>query len=85
MRAVGHPLEEWRRARGMSLQELAEKVGVTASMVSQIIHRRKYPSRRLALRIREVTAIPICRLYDMPACAAAAAGRPDGEGGHGCG
>jgi len=63
---AGHPLDAWRRARGMTLEELAHEFGVTASMVSQIIHRRKYPSRTLACRIREVTAIPICRLYDLP-------------------
>ena len=75
MSAVCHPLDAWRHARGMKLCDLAREIGVTPSMVCQIIHRQKYPSRRLALRIRTVTAIPICRLYDMP----------DEDGGEQCG
>lgn len=54
MTRSAHPLRTWRKAHGVTLTTLAEKLGVRPSHLSGI-ENGKNPSMALAARIREAT------------------------------
>lgn len=51
-----HALRRWRKKNDMTLTELAERVGVTASHLSEIENGRNTPSLELAAKLSRITA-----------------------------
>ncbi len=51
-------LQKWLDEQGQSQVWLAEQLGVTPSMVSQILSGDRSPSLKLAARIEDLTGIP---------------------------
>lgn len=51
-----HPLRQWRTTHGITLAELAKRVGVTPSHLSEIERGRNAPSLDLARRLSLQTA-----------------------------
>ncbi|MES2602130.1 MAG: helix-turn-helix transcriptional regulator [Pseudomonadota bacterium] len=54
-----HPLRDWRRQNGITLQALAEKVGVTQSHLSEIENGNNDPSFGLAIKLSRETGISL--------------------------
>lgn len=55
-----HPMKSWRRANDrMTLAELAAKVGVTPSHLSEIENGKNEPSLELAVRLSRETGIEV--------------------------
>jgi transcriptional regulator with XRE-family HTH domain len=54
-----HPLRDWRNQKGLSQNDLAEKVGVVSSQISQIETGHRRPSLTLAVRLSALTGISI--------------------------
>lgn len=53
----GSVFEAARFRAGLTKKELAEKVGVDPSWISQIVHRHRSPSRKLVKRCADVLAV----------------------------
>jgi transcriptional regulator with XRE-family HTH domain len=53
---VDHPLRKWRETAKITLKSLAERVGVTASHLSEIETGRNTPSLALAAKLSGATA-----------------------------
>ncbi|WP_254368179.1 helix-turn-helix domain-containing protein [Paracoccus sp. Z118] len=75
---VGATLRAARKARGMSLQELAAQSGVSVGMISQVERGRANPSMRLLTALRRALNISLQELFGesggAPSCTA---GDPD--------
>jgi transcriptional regulator with XRE-family HTH domain len=58
-----HPLRKWRKSREKpeekTLAFLADKIGITASHISQIETGLRQPSLPVAVRLSEETGIPV--------------------------
>ena len=54
-----HPMRQWRKETGQTLADIAGKVGVTASHLSEIERYENDPSFPLATKLSEVTGIPL--------------------------
>ena len=63
---MGEGIRGRRKARGMTLSELGEQVGVTASHISQIERGLIEPSLGLLRRIAQVLAVSVQQLFDSP-------------------
>jgi transcriptional regulator with XRE-family HTH domain len=50
-----HPLRDWRKAKQLTQTQVGEKVGITASQISQIETRRRGASLDVAARIERLT------------------------------
>lgn len=50
-----HPLAIWRKAKNLTQQGLASKLGITRWMVNSIETSRRRPSLKLALKIQSET------------------------------
>jgi DNA-binding XRE family transcriptional regulator len=55
-------IAEYLKSKGMTETELAEKAGVTQACINQIKTGKRTPSWRVALRLKEITGIPLERL-----------------------
>jgi transcriptional regulator with XRE-family HTH domain len=62
----GEKLRELREAKGLSLRELAEKVGCSAAFLSDVELGRRHTSDQLFVKIAQVLGIPVAELrtYD---------------------
>ncbi|GIE88124.1 Helix-turn-helix domain-containing protein [Actinoplanes regularis] len=58
-RAVGELLRQWRRARGLSQLEFANRAGVSTRHVSFVETGRTAPSRDMVLRLAEHLSVPL--------------------------
>jgi transcriptional regulator with XRE-family HTH domain/quercetin dioxygenase-like cupin family protein len=58
-RAIGEKLRAVRQQRQMSLRDLAEKAGISASMLSQIETGKAYPSVRSIYNIAAALGLPV--------------------------
>jgi len=56
---LGHRLRKRRQELSLSLRELAERVGVTASFLSQVEHDQASPSIKSLRKISEALEVPI--------------------------
>lgn len=65
-KTLGHFLKEKRSAAGLTLRELAEKIGVTAPFLSDIELGRRYPSDGTLADLAKTLRVPINELkrYD---------------------
>lgn len=54
-----HPLRRYRVNRGLTLEQIADKVGVSFVTISRIEGRKQQASHRLLIRLSEATGIPI--------------------------
>jgi len=66
-----HALRLWRKANGVTLSTLAERVGVTASHLSEVETRRNTPSIELAAKLSRETdgAVPLDAFVPLPEAA----------------
>jgi len=71
---MDHPLKAWRRCQTpkVTLAALAQRVGVTASHLSEVENWKNEPSLDLTARLSEVTGIEM-RSFVIPASAREAA------------
>jgi len=53
-RKLSRQLKEWRRARGLSLEQAAALVGTTSATLSRLERGLHRPRRKLALRLSEL-------------------------------
>lgn len=67
---IGRKVTEYRAQRKMSSKELAEKAGLTPSMLSQIEHSQANPSINTIKKIAAALNIPIYRLFQEEEIAA---------------
>lgn len=60
-----HPLREWRKKQNptMTMNALAEKLGITSAHLSQIEHHKGRPSFDLATALAAITGMPVERFY----------------------
>ena len=59
-------LNEFRKEKGLTITELAREFGITTTHLSMILSGKRFPSRKLALKISEKTGIsPINLLYSI--------------------
>lgn len=56
-----HPLTAWRRAKGLTLEQLGEKLGVSAAALSRYEGGKRMPKRAIALAIEQATAGEVTR------------------------
>lgn len=54
-----HPMREWRRENGKTLQDVADAVGVTQPHLSEVENWKNDPSLDLTARLREYTGLPM--------------------------
>jgi transcriptional regulator with XRE-family HTH domain len=56
-----HPLRQWRKANGKTLDDLKAVTGTSAAMLSFIETGRRQPSLRLAMKLSNATdgAVPL--------------------------
>lgn len=59
---IPETLRELKEIKGLTIQELAQELGLSYAYVSYLITGRAKPSRKLAERISEQTGIPIMGL-----------------------
>lgn len=64
--AVGPRLRELRRARGMTLAELAERTEINESTLSRLEGGSRKPTLELLLTLAEVYAVPLDELVGAP-------------------
>jgi len=55
-------LSEFKKAKGLSNQEMAKLLGVSDAHLSMILSGQRAPSKKLAQKISEKTGIPILKL-----------------------
>ena len=55
-------LDEFRKEKGLTITELAREFGITTAHLSMILSGKRFPSRKLALKISEKTGIPLINL-----------------------
>lgn len=63
---LGQVLKGARLAKGLKLNDLAEKVGVTAGYISQIEKGERNGTLDLAAKLAQVLGIPLDALVDLP-------------------
>ncbi|MDH3913879.1 MAG: helix-turn-helix transcriptional regulator [Rhodospirillales bacterium] len=54
--AAPHPLDAWRRAKGLTKEQLGAALGCDGATVSRYISGRRLPAPKIMQRIFEVTA-----------------------------
>lgn len=54
-----HPLRRWRKETGKALSSLAEEASITTAHLSQIEHRKGNCSLELALKLADITGLPV--------------------------
>lgn len=59
---IPETLRELKEIKGLTIQELAQELGLSYAYVSYLITGRAKPSRKLAQRISEQTGVPIMGL-----------------------
>ncbi|HXH81880.1 MAG TPA: helix-turn-helix domain-containing protein [Candidatus Tectomicrobia bacterium] len=64
MTSLGERIRALRQERGLQQRQLAEKAGLTPSMVSQIESNRLTPSLHTLGRVAGVLGVPIAGLFD---------------------
>ena len=64
MTALGARIKALRGERGLQQRQLAEKAGLTPSMVSQIESGRLTPSLHTLGRVAAALGVPIATLFD---------------------
>lgn len=60
---IGHRLKIARAAQGLSMQQLAEQVNVSANMIKKYEHNKSMPSSDVLLRLLAVLNVPIDFLF----------------------
>ncbi|MDP4888889.1 MAG: helix-turn-helix transcriptional regulator [Candidatus Nanopelagicales bacterium] len=63
--AVFSRLEEWRQARGLSRQELADAVSVHYQTIGYLERGEYSPSLALALQISDVLDVPLDEIFSL--------------------
>lgn len=64
---IGEKIQKYRQARGVSLRELAEMSGLTASMLSQLENNSVNPSINTLRTLSEVLEFPLYTLFQEDA------------------
>jgi DNA-binding XRE family transcriptional regulator len=59
------PLRLWRELRGLTLQVLAERVGCSRQMLSQIERRKTVPSTPLLFRLAQALQVDMDDLHEV--------------------
>ena len=65
---ASHPLEAWRKARGLTKEQLGAALGCDGATVSRYISRRRLPTPEIMRRIFAVTegAVQPNHFYQLP-------------------
>lgn len=58
-----HFLREWRKSQGLTMNKLADQLGVTSAHLSQIEHSKGRPSFDLSMALAKITGYPVERFY----------------------
>ena len=66
MAFVGGRLTRWRKAQGLSQQELARKIGISQAFVSSLELGRKQPSLQVLEELSRAMNVPIEVLLSNP-------------------
>jgi len=61
-----HPLRRWRLKNGLTLEQVAARVGVSSPMLSMVESGDRRPSYELCERLTRVTSIAIARFMRWP-------------------
>lgn len=59
------PLRLWRELRGLTLQDLAERVGCSRQMLSQFERRKTVPSTPLLFRLAQALQVDMDDLHEV--------------------
>ena len=70
---IGQRIRHYRQLQGITLKTLAEKVGVTSSMLSQIERDLANPSLNTLRAISAVLDVPLFRLFAPKAISSSSA------------
>lgn len=65
-----HPLRQWRKAAGLTLEHCARAIGTSRHVWSDWERRRRRPNRRLMPKVREFTGGAVTADHFYPAEAA---------------
>lgn len=60
---LGTNLRRWRRARALSLKQVAVEVGVSVSIISAWERGRRFPTSAHLDSLAAHTGLPVCRLF----------------------
>lgn len=63
---AGQEIRRLRQQRGLTLQALAERAGVSVGMLSQIERGTSSPSLRSLIRVADALEVPVGWLFDRP-------------------
>lgn len=63
---IGRTIKAYRRAKKITLKELAEKVGTTASFLSDVENNKKQPSMDTLGRLAHAFGVPVYLLFKEP-------------------
>ena len=61
--SIGQKINEWRKEKGMTLQQLAEKTNLTAGYLSQVEHDKASPSINSLKNISEALGVRIVDFF----------------------
>lgn len=59
---IPETIREWKEINGLTVQEVAERLGLSYAYASYLVSGRAKPSRKLAERISEQTGVPLLGL-----------------------
>lgn len=79
-RRLAARVRQWRAARGLSLDALAARSGVSRSMISLVERGESSPTAVLLERLSVGLGVTLASLFDAPAAAGAGAGAGAGKG-----
>jgi transcriptional regulator with XRE-family HTH domain len=79
-RRIADRVRSLRTARGLTLEELAERSGVSRSMISLIERGESSPTAVLLERLAAGLGVPLAGLFDAPAAASQPVARRAGQG-----
>jgi transcriptional regulator with XRE-family HTH domain len=63
---LGETIKAYRRAKKITLKELAEKVGTTASFLSDVENNKKQPSMDTLGKVAQAFHVPVYLLFKEP-------------------
>lgn len=64
MTFCGTKIKNLRKLRGMTQGELAEKVGVTQSFISDLEYNKKFPGMPTLIKLAEVLGVTVSDLFE---------------------